>query len=81
MPRGMTIPLVLFFSTTVVTDNIQELQAKTPTARQQRLQHVADAVEHLPYKDDREGLDHVALFGASAWQLPGLGGVGFRWRL
>eukprot|EP00434_Breviolum_minutum_P002294 symbB.v1.2.002024.t1/scaffold104.1/size473687/2 len=48
-----------------------ELQAKTPAARQQRLQRAADAIEHLPYKDDREGLDHIALFGASAWQLPG----------
>lgn len=67
----MTIPLV--YALLHSRPSLKELQAKTPAARQQRLQRAADAIEHLPYKDDREGLDHIALFGASAWQLPGLG--------
>ncbi|CAL1133395.1 unnamed protein product [Cladocopium goreaui] len=48
-----------------------ELQAASPLARQQRLQRAAESVRQLPWRRRREGLDHVALFGASAWQLPG----------
>eukprot|EP00435_Cladocopium_sp_Y103_P025903 s605_g6.t1 len=48
-----------------------ELQAATPVARQQRLRRAAETLRQLPWRRRREGLDHVALFGASAWQLPG----------
>jgi len=51
----------------------QGLQAASPLARQQRLQRAAESVRQLPWRRRREGLDHVALFGASAWQLPGSG--------
>ncbi|CAK9075324.1 unnamed protein product [Durusdinium trenchii] len=48
-----------------------ELQFSNPLARQQRLRDAAAAAAGLPFLRRREGLDHVMLFGASAWQLPG----------
>ncbi|CAE8650623.1 unnamed protein product, partial [Polarella glacialis] len=64
----------LFFAPAYLTCwELQKTRGFTLAEKDQSAQALADQVRDLPHWKRREGLDHVFLFGASAWQLP-------RWR-
>eukprot|EP00929_Paragymnodinium_shiwhaense_P109023 TRINITY_DN75389_c0_g1_i1.p1 TRINITY_DN75389_c0_g1~~TRINITY_DN75389_c0_g1_i1.p1 ORF type:complete len:571 (-),score=99.80 TRINITY_DN75389_c0_g1_i1:26-1738(-) len=62
----------LFFVPVYLTCwELQEVGKLNFTEKAEAGERLADKVRSLPYWGRKAGLDHVFLFGASAWQMPG----------